>query len=662
MGLLFLGTALNWEEARKYADHIRLHGITQFLNIWEREKDRHGDGVLWGDEVEYMLVSFDDEGKNAKLALKQTEVLDTIESIQHKSGSERHVFVVECGGYMVESTPAGPYTGSMTDLLRVERSMRERRKLIRGTMGPNDLPLTVTAFPRIGVPGVFTEPHFRPEDATSTHSLFLPDEATSPHVRFPACVANIPARRGSKIQVNIPIYIDDRTPRPFVDPTIPWHRDLHPDDSEARNGAAFIDHIYLDSLQFGMGCCCLQVTFQANNLSEARRLYDGLIPLTGVIMSLTAASPAWRGWLADVDARWSAVAACLDDRTEEERGLKPLKDSRFRIPKSRYDSVDSYLSLDPMNRPEYNDNEMPYDEDIYARLRENGVDDLMAKHVSHLFIRDPIVVYKETLDQDENSTGHWENLQSSNWQTMRFKPPPPGSGIGWRVEFRSMEVQITDFENAAFAVFMVLLSRVILKFDLNFYIPMSKVDENMRRSQQRDAVHTQKFYFRKEIGHPSPPASNASSSSGASTPSASPPLKDTPLQDEFILKERIINVGPVEDEYEEMTIQEIFNGKPDHFPGLLSLVDAYVEGLDEGHEKKREINRYLDFIKRRVNGSLVTPATWIRNFIRSHPAYKFDSAVSQEINYDLMVAIEQIERGVRSAPDLLPEDYATARD
>jgi glutamate--cysteine ligase catalytic subunit len=38
-----------------------------------------------------------------------------------------------------------------------------------------------------------------------------------------------------------------------------------------------------------------------------------------------------------------------------------------------------------------------------------------------------------------------------------------------------MEVQMTDFENAAFAVFIVLLSRAILAFNLNFYIPISKV-------------------------------------------------------------------------------------------------------------------------------------------------------------------------------------------
>ena len=43
-----------------------------------------------------------------------------------------------------------------------------------------------------------------------------------------------------------------------------------------------------------------------------------------------------------------------------------------------------------------------------------------------------------------------------------------------------------------------------------------------------------------------------------------------------------------------------------------------------------------------VKGSLQTPATWIRNFVRTHPAYKFDSVVSEEINYDLMKAIDDM--------------------
>lgn len=38
-----------------------------------------------------------------------------------------------------------------------------------------------------------------------------------------------------------------------------------------------------------------------------------------------------------------------------------------------------------------------------------------------------------------------------------------------------IQVQLTDFENAAYMVFMVLLTRVILTFHLNFIIPISKV-------------------------------------------------------------------------------------------------------------------------------------------------------------------------------------------
>lgn len=106
----------------------------------------------------------------------------------------------------------------------------------------------------------------------------------------------------------------------------------------------------------------------------------------------------------------------------------------------------------------------------------SGIPSKLAKHIGHLFIRDPLVQFAETIEQDDElSMDHFENIQSTNWQTVRFKPPPVNSPIGWRVEFRSMEVQITDFENAAFSVFIVLLTRAILSFDLNFYQPISQV-------------------------------------------------------------------------------------------------------------------------------------------------------------------------------------------
>ncbi|KAF9478808.1 glutamate-cysteine ligase catalytic subunit [Pholiota conissans] len=669
MGLLYLGTPLPWDEAKKYADHVRTHGITQFLHIWDRLKDRHGDELLWGDEVEYMVISFDDEEKNAKLSLRQTEILEKLSAIVDNISSETPdnisvpKFHPEYGRYMLESTPGAPYTGSISDLLSVEGNMRYRRSLARKHLKPNEIPVTFTSFPRMGVPGQFTEPYFNPRDAISSHSLFLPEEITNPHARFPTLTANIRRRRGSKVAINLPIFFDDNTPKPFIDLTIPWDRSVYPEDPEAKHGAALPDHIYLDAMGFGMGCCCLQLTFQACNVSDARRLYDGLIPIGPILLALTAASPVWRGYLADVDSRWNVIAGSVDDRTKEERGLVPLKDDRFLIPKSRYDSVDLYISNDWINRPEYNDNPLPYDHEIYDRLQKHGLDDLLSKHISHLFIRDPLVVFNETIDQDDTSSSdHFENIQSTNWQTLRFKPPPPNSPIGWRVEFRSMEVQMTDFENAAFAVFVVLLSRAILSFHLNFYVPISKVDENMGRAQKRDASASSKFFFRKDVFATRSSASSATSSSGASTPiDGSPRKKPKKMGNCFppipLPENGFVNQRNVEEEYEEMSMNEIMNGKNAEFPGLLPLINAYLDNLDIEPKELKKIHQYLDLVKRRSIGTLLTPATWIRNFVTSHPAYKKDSVVSQVVNYDLFRAIDEIERGVRQAPDLLPEDY-----
>ncbi|CAE7154693.1 unnamed protein product [Rhizoctonia solani] len=439
-------------------------------------------------------------------------------------------------------------------------------------------------------------------------------------------IANVKSRRGSKIAANVPIYFDTNTPRPFTDPTIPWERGVCPEDHESIKH----DHIYLDKTCFGAGCCCLQVTLQARNIDEARVVYDALVPLTPIMMALTASSPVYRGYLADVDCRWNILEESCDDRTEGEKGLKPLEKDQRRLPKSRWSSVDMYLSESKDNRPEYSDVPVPFDEEIYRRLRSHDVDDLVAKHIAHLFVRDPLLVIPNKIEQDdETSTDHFEALQSTNWRSLRLKPPTNGA-CGWRIEFRTMEVQPTDFENAAMSVFLILLSRAILSFGLNFYLPISKVDENMQRAQRRNAVHGEKFWFRKEVGPTGESVNGASDS-------------------------RLRATG-VDDEYEQMTINEIVNGKGSYL-GLIGVVNSYLDSQDTDAIGKLKLKKYLELIKRRADGTLQTPATWMRDFIRSHPAYKQDSVVSRKVNYDLVKAIDEIERGDQHVSELLPAGY-----
>ncbi len=51
-----------------------------------------------------------------------------------------------------------------------------------------------------------------------------------------------------------------------------------------------------------------------------------------------------------------------------------------------------------------------------------------------------------------------------------------------------------------------------------------------------------------------------------------------------------------EDSFEEMTINEIFNGKDVYFPGLIPLVYGYLEFIHCEYENYVKIDQYLRFI------------------------------------------------------------------
>ena len=522
---------------------------------------------------------------------------------------------------------------------------RSSRVMAKDHMASNEFPITLTTFPRLGTKGD-TCPYY-PPCGEKLRSQFLPDEIANPHIRFPTLAANIRARRGRKVEVNVPVFRDENTPAPFKDPTVNY--DLHnwPEDDDVRNGAVKDDFIYMDAMAFGMGSCCLQITFQAKNINEGRKLYDQLSPLGPILLALTAATPIYKGFLADTDVRWNQICRAVDDRTLEELGEavrsrfpiqylptdgpQPLKCDRWRVPKSRYASNSTYISQDHRLRQEYMDPDLVVDEKLKRRLLDGGMDELLATHFAHLFIRDPLVVFSEDLKElDLSKTDHFENLQSTNWQHMRFKPPPPSNDIGWRVEFRSMEVQITDLENAAFSVFIVLITRAILSFDLNFYIPIPRTTENMETAHQRNAVLDGKFYFRKNPFSSRIGKANGTSASGTSTPlQASRPPSPT---------------GPVEEEYELMTIDEVVNGHSCGFPGLIPLVENYLNSVNVDVETRCEIARYLDLIRKRASGQLWTGAKWIRNFVTEHEDYQRDSIVGEKICYDLIKAVETMTK------------------
>ncbi|DBA00576.1 TPA: hypothetical protein N0F65_007705 [Lagenidium giganteum] len=708
MGLLVEGSPLDWDEALDWLDHVRKHGIQQFLHIYKRVKDIEGDELKWGDELEYGVFQMDEARKLPQLSLRGAEILAALREKELKYQKSHQdedgcAWVPEYGAWMIEGTPRVPYGGFTSDLRKVEGNMRLRRARLLELLKPNEIAPTVTAFPTLGVKGFLPQP-YELHGAVAV-SDYVPDTVINPHPRFATLTRNIRKRRTRKVDIRVPLFRDVYTNVMLEEEAQQWNAEKSRPHYESKKSGSegtasnvsspglpstpvalshsFTDFsaaakelpaprktsmthaveqaepypgvIHMDCMAFGMGMCCLQVTFQAKNIGESRHLYDHLGVLSPILLALTAATPILKGRLADTDVRWATISAAVDDRTPQELGIaempsdeetkqkyaKMAGNGSKRLPKSRYEGISTYIcnhkhGEDPHSETEkYNDVEVPYDEESYKALRESGVDHLLAMHISHLFIRDPLVIYKQRLHlDDEKETDHFENIQSTNWQTVRWKPPPQsdhseGSDkprIGWRTEFRSMEIQLTDFENAAFTVFIALLSRVILTFDLNMYIPLSKVNDNMEAAHRVNAVMEERFHFRCHLA--TPEQGDCQSQNGCS-------LHEDP------------------DRCEPMTIAEIMLGKGTYFTGLIPLINAYLDYIECDDATRRIVDRYLCLIAKRATGELPTAATWMRRFVRAHPDYAHDSVVSSTIAYDLLQECQAIGEGSVQCLELL---------
>ncbi|KAA8497587.1 Glutamate--cysteine ligase catalytic subunit [Porphyridium purpureum] len=707
MGFLTEGTPLGWEAAAQFRAKVRRDGVEQFLAAYKSGLGRVDQVLRWGDEVEYMVLrrvpaplaqqdvvaangpARDEPGavnglppmqragdgaqapREFVLSLRAPELIEILQRDEHshpEGGTVDVLWRPEYANWMIEGTPGVPYRTTAEDLCVVERNMALRRLEVQNILQPDEIVISLPAFPRLGC-GQFTSPPTYPLGPVA-QSLFVSDDVINPHPRFATLTRNIRLRRGSKVDIRVPLFQDERTPAaiPVITEPIPqWpgpERSSTASNDEReqlqnlreRAQHAETDDLYLDCMAFGMGACCLQVTLQTRDVKESRMLYDQLAVLAPIFMALSAATPIQRGMLLDTDVRWNVIAASVDDRTPEERdGL---------IAKSRYDSIScfigNYEESDGIDTRAYNDLELEINDEAYKKLRSEGVDELLARHVAHLFIRDPLVIFDNRIDVNNAADmDHFENIQSTNWNTVRFKPPAVGSDIGWRVEFRSMDIQLTDFENAALAVFTVLTSRVILAYRLNLYVPMSKVDANMAIAHERDALRNQRFFFRRNIFHHAsvqPPQSFL-----CSCGSEHGPVFDWGR--EFSCPD----CDPSDPEFcGLLSMDEIVNGKLVEngfsFPGLIPLIKGYLEALEVKPETRAKIYEYLDFISARASGRLLTLASYIREVVTNHPAYKQDSVVSQEICTDLLEHLIAIERGACAAPRFLGSFGRVERD
>jgi glutamate--cysteine ligase catalytic subunit len=238
--------------------------------------------------------------------------------------------------------------------------------------------------------------------------------------------------------------------------------------------------------------------------------------------------------------------------------------------------------------------------DYSELLKSTGMDPVMATYFAHLHLRDPLYLSTKTGKYEEVTPEEvHQSICKSVWSHVRLKiPEPEASGMGWRVEFRPMEVQLTDFENAAVLVFLDLVRQVLAHnpSQLQPFMPLSLVKENMDRAHARNAVVDQNFWF---------------------------PQNGEPV---------------------EMNMDQIINGDRSgkrSFPGLLSLIEELLANSESHLEQqlRTELEPYLDFISKRACGEEPTPAQWMRQFIRRHGDYRHDSVLTDIICYDMLLHI-----------------------
>lgn len=185
---LHVGKTLTWEEAKKVSAYIKKHGIIQLLEIYHERKDWNYRVLLWGDEIEYVVVKFDHAARTVKLSLRSHELLPVLQEPERENAASapslwrpeygRFVRAVLCAlrvrrrgilfvsrwlvllasarlmplsrrSFMIEGTPGTPYIGDPNLFVyQVELSMAQRRRLAQvryvDSRTPSHFPCTLS--------------------------------------------------------------------------------------------------------------------------------------------------------------------------------------------------------------------------------------------------------------------------------------------------------------------------------------------------------------------------------------------------------------------------------------------------------------------------------------------------------------------------------------
>jgi glutamate--cysteine ligase catalytic subunit len=154
MGLLSEGEPLSWEETHKYADHVRQHGVEQFIHLYKKLNERKGDVLKWGDEIEYFVIKLDDDKKQARVSMRAEDLLERLQKPEREAATTneplKSLWRPEYSSYCIEGTPGVPYGGKICCFNEVEGNMRYRREEVEKLLHDDEILVSMSIFPRLG--------------------------------------------------------------------------------------------------------------------------------------------------------------------------------------------------------------------------------------------------------------------------------------------------------------------------------------------------------------------------------------------------------------------------------------------------------------------------------------------------------------------------------
>lgn len=175
----------------------------------------------------------------------------------------------------------------------------------------------------------------------------------------------------------------------------------------------------------------------------------------------------------------------------------------------------------------------------------------------------------------------------------------------------------------------------------------------MKNAEKRNAAREGRFWFRRDITVPR----NVLSHFIRNKPDCGYTSR---LSRQFCRTRTKSDDCDIHSVCELMSIDEIFNGKTsgggqeeDNFPGLIPLLNLYLDSMEINAETRCTINSYLRLISERANGSTPTAAQLIRQFVQQQPSYARDSVVNQSIAFDLLDTLHQVQTEQISMQDFI---------